>query len=199
MGGSLDTKARLRRDLVLRRRAIAGDEVVRASRAVCEHVATSIQYRSARAIVLYAARAGEPDPAALANHPSIGVDAFFPRVEGDSLVFRRANVAELRPGAFGILEPPSHSPVLGADRTGVLVVVPGLAFDRAGNRLGSGKGYYDRVLTGYPLAQRVGLAFAAFVVSPLPADPWDVPMHAVVTERGMIIADAVVGVQPGDA
>ena len=67
------------------------------------------------------------------------------------------------------------------------VIVPGLAFDRAGHRLGRGKGVYDRFLaTLPPTTLRIGLVPSALVVDRLPTEPHDVPMHAVVTELGVI-------------
>jgi len=66
-------------------------------------------------------------------------------------------------------------------------VIPGLAFDRRGNRLGHGFGYYDRFLGGLPPGvPRVGLACACQLVTEVPVDAWDVPVHALVTEEGVI-------------
>ena len=68
-----------------------------------------------------------------------------------------------------------------------IIVVPGLAFDRRGNRLGRGFGYYDRFLGGLPESvPRVGLACVSQVVPEVPVDAWDVPVHALVTEDGVI-------------
>jgi len=69
-----------------------------------------------------------------------------------------------------------------------LVVVPGVVFDRRGNRIGMGKGFFDRFLAGLPArAATVAPAFAFQVLdTPLPADPWDVPVHYIATERELI-------------
>lgn len=94
----------------------------------------------------------------------------------------------LRPGFAGIPEPDLCTPVP-PERID-LVIVPGLAFDPAGNRLGYGRGFYDgflRCLRGVrPDAATVGLAFAAQVVTSVPTDPWDVPVGFVVTESLLI-------------
>jgi 5-formyltetrahydrofolate cyclo-ligase len=68
-----------------------------------------------------------------------------------------------------------------------VALMPGLAWDRAGNRLGRGAGYYDRLLA-HPdwRAFRCGLFFATQEFPALPADPWDQPLQAVVTEREII-------------
>ncbi len=95
--------------------------------------------------------------------------------------------ADLKPGAFGILEPDP-------DRTGTVewasiqvAVLPGLAFDLRGYRLGRGAGHYDRSLAALlPEARRIGLAFECQVVQRLPVEPHDIPVDLVVTEERII-------------
>lgn len=198
VGGSLDTKSRLRREIAARRRAGAADVLARASLAVCAHVAALGEYRRARALVLYAARPGEIDPVSLAGRPDGPRETYYPRIAGEHLEFRRAALSDLRPGAFGLLEPPRDAAVLERGRSDVLFLVPGLAFDRRGGRLGSGRGYYDRSLVLFPKARRIGLTLEEFVVPRVAFDPWDVPMHAIATEHGLFNADDDVGAHPGD-
>jgi 5-formyltetrahydrofolate cyclo-ligase len=198
MGGLVDTKSRLRRELIARRCVLSADELARASRAVCAQVAAATDYRNARVLVMYAARNGEVDPESLGTRADGIVETYYPIVEGDSLAFRRADVADLRQGTFGIPEPPSTAPRLEPGRSDVLILVPGIAFDIEGGRLGTGRGFYDRALVAYPLAHRFGIGLAAFVVRKLPVDPWDVVMHAVATEHEIIRADAYAGAHPGD-
>jgi len=158
------------------------------------------QLREAAVVVLYAARRSEIDPygleAVVQDRP--GTACYYPRVEGDALSFRRATLSELVPGRFGIPEPPLAATALSPDVARGVVVVPGLAFDRAGGRIGTGKGYYDRTLPGFPGLIRVGLAMDGFVVDRLPTDPWDVPMHLVVTEHDLLVADSVGAPSSGD-
>ena len=94
-----------------------------------------------------------------------------------------SDIKTLAPGTFGILEPTGLKP---ADWTELdLVLVPGLAFDRQGNRLGFGKGYYDRVL---PLLKKstliVGLAYSFQIVDKVPVSTEDVPVKALLSEKG---------------
>ena len=106
-----------------------------------------------------------------------GTLAFFPFREGDRWVTGTYGIPEpSRPAGF----PPKSD---GFD----LVLVPGLAFDRCGRRLGKGLGYYDRFLarlTGDTL--RVGFAYSEQLVPKVPVDEWDAAMHAIVTEEGVI-------------
>jgi 5-formyltetrahydrofolate cyclo-ligase len=102
---------------------------------------------------------------------------------GHPLAFHAHDLrAPLERGPFGTSQPPADAPVLVPD----LVVVPLLAFDRGGRRLGYGGGYYDRTLAALPTAFRLGVAFAAQEVPSVPAGPHDIPLHAVATEHGTI-------------
>jgi len=106
-----------------------------------------------------------------------GTLAFYPHREGDGW----------ETGPYGIPEPPIPAGVEPRLSGWDIVVVPGLAFDRRGNRLGHGFGYYDRFLGGLPEGvPRVGLAWAGQLVPVVPIDAWDVPVHALVTEEGVI-------------
>ena len=200
MGDERDSpKARLRRALDSRREAIAADAIARASQAICDRVGMVDQFREAAVVVLYAARRSEVVPhglEAFAGRP--GTACYYPRVEGGALSFRRAAFADLVPGRFGIPEPPLTAPTLSPDVARGVVVVPGLGFDRSGGRIGTGKGYYDRTLPRFPGLVRIGLAMDDFVVDCLPTDPWDVPMHLVVTEDDLLVADSIGARSPGD-
>ena len=89
---------------------------------------------------------------------------------------------DLAPGPFGLQQPHHASPALAPD----IVLTPLVAFDAALNRLGQGAGYYDRAFAEFPNAVRIGVAWSVQQVDSLPADPWDMPLHAVATERGWI-------------
>jgi 5-formyltetrahydrofolate cyclo-ligase len=115
----------------------------------------------------------------------------LPGLDGRGGLLRAAPIrdlaADLKPGAFGILEPD-------ADRTGSVewssiqvAVLPGLAFDLLGYRLGRGAGHYDRSLAALlPGARRIGLAFECQVVERLPVEPHDLAVDRVVTEERII-------------
>ncbi|MBL9137097.1 MAG: 5-formyltetrahydrofolate cyclo-ligase [Verrucomicrobiales bacterium] len=92
-----------------------------------------------------------------------------------------APVAErLRPGPFGVLEPPPDAPVRWIDRLD-LILVPGVAFDRTGRRLGRGKGFFDRLLARATGARRWGIAFDQQIVDEVPTAAHDVNVHLLVT------------------
>ena len=110
-----------------------------------------------------------------------GVEWVFPRMTGESLVFHRGE--RFTEGRFGITEPHASSEVIApAMMTGVLV--PGLAFDTNGGRLGRGKGLYDRALSSFG-GIAVGVAFSAQLIERVPTAKWDVPLDAIVTEQSV--------------
>lgn len=86
---------------------------------------------------------------------------------------------------YGFEQPSRGAPRADLSAIGV-VLVPGLAFDRAGRRLGRGKGYYDRLLAGLPGALRVGVTLERFLRDVVPTEPHDLAMTHLATERGVV-------------
>lgn len=106
---------------------------------------------------------------------------------GNPLIFRRWLPGEpLAHGPMGTRHPEGGEPVEPG-----LILVPLLAFDRAGRRLGYGGGYYDRTLAALPEARAIGIAFAAQEVPEVPAGPQDARLQLVATEAGLIACDAM--------
>jgi 5-formyltetrahydrofolate cyclo-ligase len=159
-------KEELRKSLRQRRAALTADEVRAASEACCRHAAPLLQ----GVVALYSAVRGEIDPSHL--HMD---DAVFPRIEADGLTFREG---PLEPGRHDIPAP------TGRVRVPDVIVVPGVAFDRRGHRLGYGRGYYDRALAACPTARRVGLCHAFQLVEALPEEAHDEPVDYLVTPDG---------------
>ncbi len=99
---------------------------------------------------------------------------------GEPLVFRAWRPGEpLLPGRFGTSHPD------GPEITPDVLLMPLLAFDRHGNRLGYGGGFYDRTVARLPEALRIGCAFAVQELDSVPTGPYDQRLHAVATERGL--------------
>jgi 5-formyltetrahydrofolate cyclo-ligase len=87
-------------------------------------------------------------------------------------------------GHWGLCEPvPALCAAVLPDAVGI-VIVPGLAFDDRGYRIGYGRGYFDRLLASAPQAQRLGAGYALQRVQQVPTDPWDHPVHAYISENG---------------
>lgn len=114
-----------------------------------------------------------------------GKSLCLPCVEDNSgeMIFRQWSPGEeLVIGYSGISEPVPEAPLAIPDA----ILAPLVAFDRALNRLGQGGGHYDRAFTRYDHALRIGLAWSAQERDDLVLDPWDMPLHAIVTEREFI-------------
>ncbi len=149
------------------------------------HVLDLPELAGARSVALYAPVRGEIDTRPL--HDALaarGVSCVYPGI-GPSLplVFARAAPEDLVPDRLGIPSPPPHAPVVAAADIDVFVV-PGLAFDLAGERLGWGRGHYDRTLAGAPRALRVGYAYDFQIVPAVPVHADDEHVDVVVTEAG---------------
>jgi len=89
---------------------------------------------------------------------------------------------DLIAGPFNLQQPHHQAPALRPD----IILAPLLAYDSALNRLGQGAGYYDRAFAEFPDAWRIGVAWSVQQVDALPVDPWDMPLHAIITETGWI-------------
>jgi 5-formyltetrahydrofolate cyclo-ligase len=139
---------------------------------------------------LYCALAGEvPTDRIRYAYLAAGARLYYPRVAGKgTLAFYPNREGDgWETGPYGILEPSIPAGMEPRLSGWDIIVVPGLAFDRRGNRLGRGYGYYDRFLDSVPESvPRVGLAFADQRIPEVPVDAWDVPVHALVTEEGVI-------------
>jgi 5-formyltetrahydrofolate cyclo-ligase len=89
-------------------------------------------------------------------------------------------------GRFGILEPTGEKRMAVRDQKELVVFVPGVAFDLHGNRLGWGKGWYDRVIEELGGVILVALAYDFQIVDEVPAEEWDQKVHYVITERSIV-------------
>jgi len=171
------TKTELRERLLGARRAMDLEARRAASAAVVERLVSLPAFETAGAVLVYAALGAELDPGALA------AAAWQHGKE-----VRRPAGTELPP-SWRTVEPPPGTPVASATGSGILVVVPGVAFDAMGRRLGRGRGYYDRALAELRRAggvTAVGVAYELQLVAELPDEPWDEPVDVIVTERRVL-------------
>lgn len=110
-----------------------------------------------------------------------GKKVLLPVVKGDELELHfYEGESSLREGAFGIMEP--TGPLFAPENYGEieLAIIPGMAFDTAGHRLGRGKGYYDRLLPQLKTAELKGICFPFQLLDEVPAEVHDIPVHEVV-------------------
>lgn len=181
-------KQTLRASMARRRSEEAAAQRALAARAVAGHVLRLREFASARAVAVYAALPDEVPLDALADAVLAGGrELAVPRMERDRLRFVRVESwSALEPGRFGIAEPPATAPGVVLER-GDLVLLPGVAFDARGGRLGRGGGHYDRALAALRSAPLlVGVGFAFQLVAQVPMDAHDRRVDAFVCERGVM-------------
>lgn len=116
-----------------------------------------------------------------------GKNLYLPRmnkVQSDLEFVLVSSEEQLIKGPFDTFQPEPNLPAVSLNKIGVMIV-PGLAFDIKGHRIGWGQGYYDRILKGYP-GKRVGLAYDFQVVEDIPIDKNDESVHLIITDKGEI-------------
>ncbi len=187
----LERKDILRRESRIRQRGrVESGHPAQAGDRAQDHFLREFPPQAGRIAALYRPLPGEvPTERIRREYLAAGALLFYPRVTGPgSLAFYPHREGDgWETGAYGISEPFTPAGVEPRLSGWDIIVVPGLAFDRRGNRLGHGFGYYDRFLEGLPEGvPRVGLAWAGQLVPDVPVDAWDVPVHALVTEEGVI-------------
>lgn len=180
-------KQSLRRELSERRLGMSVADAEAAAQAAAAHLLGLEEVAGSSALGIYWPHRGE-----LSTEPLFealrraGKEVFLPRIDpvGDRLLFSPLDdESELVAGPFGVLEPRGDSHCEAADLPAL--VIPGLAFDRSGGRLGWGKGYYDRALRNYS-GHRLGYAFEFQIVETLPCEEHDEGVEVLVTEAGVI-------------
>jgi 5-formyltetrahydrofolate cyclo-ligase len=182
-------KSALRAAAMLRRDAL--DDRERRSATICASVAAAPSYIAARAIHCYLPMRSEVDTRpliadALAHGKRVAVPIVVPKaVELAHAWLESLADDALTPGVFGTFNPRDLRPAAPGDWE--LVIVPLLAFDRRGHRLGYGKGYYDRLLATRSCTT-IGVGFASQEIDALPDEEHDITLDWIITEREVIAA-----------
>lgn len=191
-----DIKAELRRALRAKRRSLTDAEQRRAARELLAHLAGTRLFLVSQRIACYLPSDGEIDSRLVMERMwRMGKRAFLPvvsRLAQDRLWFAEARAStKLYRNRFGIPEPRVRKTDLVRAESLDLILLPLVAFDERGNRLGRGAGFYDRSLaflrhrTHLRKPRLLGLAHDFQRVAELPADAWDIPLDGVVTDRAV--------------
>lgn len=187
-------KERLRGELRERLAHAAPADALAAAARIAERLSELPEWTRARGVLACLSFGAEVDTWALVEKLlASGQEVYVPRADPrDRQLHVHRYPCELRTLEFGLRQPPRGTPELAIgeiDSAIDVVLVLGLAFDRRGFRLGHGSGYFDRFLARHRLLA-VGLAFDFQLLDELPRAPHDVPLAAVVTERGVWRANA---------
>lgn len=173
-------------------RAALGEEVrARASQSICERLETWTVFQQSQSILTYMPIKGEVDlTPLLVRHPQ--KQWILPRIipeENHRMVFHAYDPHRLVHHKFGMAEPAADLPEIPSSEI-QLVLVPGLAYDRHGSRLGYGGGYFDRFLKSLA-GTSIGITFHALLLDSLPHDEFDVAVQWIATEGELFNAQAV--------
>lgn len=182
-----ERKAELRRVVRAARNAAPAEDRAVWSAMIAERVCAHPWFLEAESIHLYHAFGSEADTGAIANEAWRRGKVVVMMIALPDSSHEHVTISpdtSYRRTSLGILEPIDGAPYDAARCD--LVLVPALAVDTACRRLGYGRGYYDRFLSGVP-APRLGLAFELQVVEHLPVEPHDLPLDAVATEHRLIL------------
>jgi 5-formyltetrahydrofolate cyclo-ligase len=175
-------KAELRRSLIHTRRSLPPETWRHQSDRLCRHLQAAPPFAQAQTLLAYLSFRQEPDLSPLFSTKQWGI----PRCVGKSLLWHHWSPDALQPGAYGILEPVATAPLIDP-ATVDLILVPAVAIDSQGYRLGYGGGFYDRCLShpAWSAKLTIGIVFDFALLPELPIEPWDRPLHGVCTESGL--------------
>ena len=150
------------------------------SEQIIQELEADARFQTAQIVLMYHSLPDEVDTHAFIEKWCKQKTVLLPVVIGNELELRLfQNANELTTGAFGIAEPTGK--VFTNFNSIDLAIIPGMAFDRQGNRLGRGKGYYDRLLPKLTNAYKIGICFPYQLVEEVPTEETDVSMHKVIT------------------
>jgi 5-formyltetrahydrofolate cyclo-ligase len=182
-------KDHLRQLMRAKRDRVASPIIYEAGQRIYEQVTAWSVFKDAHCVACYVSIDNEVDTRRLIiSALDMGKQVCVPVTQKKSVMHFQliSGLDELLPTRFGLLEPVFQAEKIVVPDDLDLVIVPGLAFDRQGNRLGFGGGFYDRFLTRCS-ATRMGLAYAFQVVDVVPIENHDVQMDRLVTEDEVIL------------
>jgi 5-formyltetrahydrofolate cyclo-ligase len=185
-------KRSLRQQMLARRRALSLEQWIESSRLAQRQLLSLVPFARAECLALYAPAHKETDTALILEEAFLaGKRVLYPAVCGDRMMFRQVEgLQSLTEGNFGILEPCPTGIDHHAGEPD-LIVVPGVAFDPYGHRIGYGKGFYDRFLQ-HPgrAAHLIGLCHDfQLIEGAIPAEGHDIRMEIIVTDRRIVYVE----------
>lgn len=183
-------KSEVRKNLKLQRKKIVNK--ADKDRKISENILKSSFYKNAKLILFYAALDDEVNidiciSAALKNGKKTALPYCVDQ-DGYMEYYYITSFEDVKAGSFGIREPDIQKCAKVLDFDGSVCIVPGIAFDKKGYRLGYGKGYYDRFLENY-VSLSVGLCYNELIADTLPTGEYDIPVSCLVSEKGIFMLD----------
>ena len=187
-------KEEIRRKILKKRLSLSSEDIRDKSQQVFLNLAETVEYINSQNIMFYVATRSEVQTEEVIKMSiKMGKNVFIPIILPECLNLAPSRIfdfdIELEKGKKGILEPKKEYYRLFPSENIDLIIVPGVAFDLSGNRIGRGFGYYDNFLRKVrSSAKIVALAFEMQIVKKIPNDKNDIPVHKIITEKRIIIS-----------
>lgn len=186
---SSEVKREIRRKMLALRRALSDDEAVKKAESLTSWILTLPEYKKAKRIMAFLAMKGESNlDGLIARALSDGKEVYVPVClpERQMEAGRLLDMDHFVRGPLGLRDLPKGYDTVSPEKLD-LVLVPGVACDREGNRLGMGAGYYDRYLVHVPFEKRIAALWDFQVEEAIPSEPFDERMARIVTDKGIIV------------
>jgi 5-formyltetrahydrofolate cyclo-ligase len=183
-------KKQFREQLINRRKSLTYSEVLKKSDLIQRRLFSTTWYQHASCILFYVSYNNE-----VSTHDMIketlrrGKKVIVPKTDTEKkalILSQLDSWDDLCPGSYSILEPKDHCVRDTALSSIDLCIIPGVVFDCEGNRIGHGKGYYDRLFQNKCHAHRIGLAYEFQIVKTIPSEPHDIKVEKIITEERTI-------------
>ncbi|WP_291057892.1 5-formyltetrahydrofolate cyclo-ligase [Dialister sp. UBA1703] len=186
---SSEVKREIRRKMLALRRALSDDEAVKKAESLTSWILTLPEYKKAKRIMAFLAMKGESNlDGLIARALSDGKEVYVPVClpERQMEAGRLLDMDHFVRGPLGLRDLPKGYDTVSPEKLD-LVLVPGVACDREGNRLGMGAGYYDRYLVHVPFEKRIAALWDFQVAEAIPSEPFDERIAKIVTDKGIIV------------
>lgn len=181
------TKQLLRNEIEDLKKNYSNDELQQFSNAIFSKIEETSVFANAKCVLAYYSFPGEVFTHDFIEKHAKDKTIILPVVQGDILILKEfKGVEAMKRSTYGILEPTGDE---FTDLSKIeLAIIPGMAFDKNLNRLGRGKGYYDKLLSKID-AYLIGVCFSFQLKDEIPVEPHDIPMNCVISQNEVIITD----------
>ena len=172
-------KSILRSKYIEIRKSIKGENKLKYDNDIFGKIINSSEYKKSKLVLIYVSLKDEVDTIklikqCLKENKKVAV----PKCQGNTINFYYINsLEELKKGKFNLLEPENNSLVLDSENS--ICIIPGICFDKQGNRIGYGKGYYDRFLEKYR-GTKIGITYKDCICEKIDTDKYDIKMDKII-------------------
>lgn len=180
-------KKHLRKKILTQRQQIKPQHIVEYSHSIMLHIENLIENKEFQHVFTFLPFRNEPDLRPMmyrlmANKITISVPKIS-SLDGEMEFYPIQENSKLEKNQYGILEPVIDDEAPSIPESNTLIIIPTVAMDEFGYRLGYGGGFFDRYLEAYPYPTKLGVGFFQFILEEIPTEPWDTQLDYVCTEH----------------